>query len=66
MGPRVGDVKQLTAEKLAGAINVAVNDTTLQARAAALGANIRAENGVARAVEIIERHAAESKRGAGE
>jgi len=30
----------------------------MRARAAALGEKIRAENGVARAVEIIERHAA--------
>ncbi len=60
VGPRVGDVKKLTAEKLAGAINVAVNDASLRARAAALGEKIRAENGIARAVEIIERHAAGS------
>ncbi len=59
VGPRAPEMKKLTAEKLAGAINVAVNDESLRARAAALGEKIRAENGVARAVEIIERHAAE-------
>jgi len=51
-------VKKLTAEKMAEAINTAVTDSALRARAAALGEKIRAENGVARAVEIIERHAA--------
>ena len=61
VGPRVPDIKKLTAEKLAEAINTAVNDSALRARAAALGERIRAENGVARAVEIIERHAAEFK-----
>lgn len=54
----LGEMKTLTAEKLAAAINVAVNDAGIRARAAALGEKIRAENGVARAVEIIERHAA--------
>jgi UDP:flavonoid glycosyltransferase YjiC (YdhE family) len=59
VGPRVPGIKQLTAEKLAEAINTAVNDSALRARAAALGEKIRAENGVARAVELIERHAAD-------
>jgi UDP:flavonoid glycosyltransferase YjiC (YdhE family) len=59
VGPRVPGIKQLTAEKLAEAIQMAVTDSTLRARAAALGEKIRVENGVARAVEIIERHAAE-------
>jgi UDP:flavonoid glycosyltransferase YjiC (YdhE family) len=58
VGPRAPGIKQLTAEKLAEAINSAVNDSALRARAAALGGKIRAENGVARAVEVIERHAA--------
>jgi UDP:flavonoid glycosyltransferase YjiC (YdhE family) len=58
-GPRVPGIKQLTAEKLAQAINTAVKDSALRARAAALGEKIRAENGIARAVEVIERHARE-------
>ena len=49
--------KKLTAEKLAQAIDTAVQDTALRARAAALGERIRAENGVAHAAEVIERHA---------
>jgi UDP:flavonoid glycosyltransferase YjiC (YdhE family) len=59
VGPRITDSKRLTAEKLAQAITTAVNDSALRARAAALGGRIRAENGVARAVEVVERHAAE-------
>jgi sterol 3beta-glucosyltransferase len=61
VGPKMGDIKSLTAEKLARAINDAVNDSGMRAKAAALGENIRAENGAARAVEVIERHAAEFK-----
>jgi UDP:flavonoid glycosyltransferase YjiC (YdhE family) len=61
VGPQVTSLKQLTAEKLAEAINSAVNDSAMRVRAAALGAKIRAENGVARAVEIIERHTADFK-----
>ncbi|MDA0242846.1 MAG: glycosyltransferase [Chloroflexi bacterium] len=53
----LGGIKRLTAEKLADAIRVAVHDEGLKARATALGQQIRAENGVARAVEIIEQHA---------
>ena len=60
-GPRAGDVKKLTAEKMAEAINTAVTDSALRARAAALGEKIRGENGIARAVEVIERHAADFK-----
>ncbi len=56
VGPRVGGLKQLTADKLAQAIDTAVTDPTLRARAAALGEKIRAEDGVAAAVEIIQRH----------
>ncbi|MGQ0602925.1 MAG: glycosyltransferase [Anaerolineales bacterium] len=62
VGPRAPGIRQLTAEKLAEAIRVAVNDSAMRARATALGAQIRAENGVAQAVEIIERHAGEFKR----
>jgi sterol 3beta-glucosyltransferase len=59
VGPRAPEIKKLTAEKLAEAIRAAVSDSAMRARAAALGEKIRGENGVARAVEIIERHAAE-------
>ncbi len=66
VGPRAIGLKQLTAEKLAEAIQVMLTDATLRARAAALGEKIRAEHGVARAVEIIERHAAQFKQKKGE
>lgn len=59
VGPRMVDNKRLTAEKLAQAIHTAVTDSEVRARAAALGDQIRAENGVACAMEVIERHAAE-------
>jgi sterol 3beta-glucosyltransferase len=57
VGPRTTGIKRLTAGKLAQAIDAAVTDSALRARAAAFGERIRAENGIARAVEIIERHA---------
>jgi UDP:flavonoid glycosyltransferase YjiC (YdhE family) len=57
VGPRAPEIKRLTAESLAQAIDTAVNDSSLRARAAALGEKIRAEDGVTRAVEIIGRHA---------
>jgi len=59
VGPRAPGIKSLTAEKLADAIRTAVTDSAMRAHAAALGEKIRAESGVARAVEVIERHAAE-------
>ena len=57
VGPRLPGSGQLTAAKLAEAIQTAVTDTALRARAAALAEKIRAEDGLARAVEIIERRA---------
>ncbi len=54
IAPPMPSLKKLTAEKLAQAINTAVNDSTLRARAETLGEKIRAENGVAHAVEVIE------------
>jgi sterol 3beta-glucosyltransferase len=57
VGPRMVDAKRLTAERLAEAIHAAVTDAALRARALAFGEKVRAENGVARAVEVIERHA---------
>lgn len=62
VGPPVPDLKSLTAEKLAGAIRTALCDSALRARAARLGETIRAENGVAQAVDIIERHATHFRR----
>jgi UDP:flavonoid glycosyltransferase YjiC (YdhE family) len=53
VGPDPIPRKNLTAERLACAIQRAVNDQGMRQRAADLGRKIRAEDGVARAVEII-------------
>jgi sterol 3beta-glucosyltransferase len=44
----------LTAESLAAAIQQAVTDREMRERAAALGERLRAEDGVGRAVALIE------------
>jgi sterol 3beta-glucosyltransferase len=54
VGPQPIPQKQLTAERLAAAIDQAVHDTGMRQRAADLGERIRAEDGVACAVERIE------------
>jgi len=53
-GPAPIPRKQLTADRLAQAIQTAVTDGAMQRRAAEIGAKIRAEDGIARAVEVIE------------
>ena len=58
VGVPAAGAQRLTAQKLATAIHTAVNDSALRARAVALSEKIRAEDGVARAVEVIEHHAA--------
>lgn len=54
VGPQPIPRRQLTARRLAEAITNAVTDTGMQARALALGERIRAEDGIGKAVEIIE------------
>ncbi|MBU0495074.1 MAG: glycosyltransferase [Chloroflexi bacterium] len=54
VGPAPIPRKKLTAERLAQAIQQAVTDQAMRQRAASLGATIQAEDGVARAVAIIE------------
>lgn len=56
-GPKAIPRKKLSADKLAQALRQAVNDTSMGANADRLGESIRAENGVARAVQLIERYA---------
>ncbi|MBD2252349.1 glycosyltransferase [Nostoc parmelioides] len=46
--------KQLTAERLAQAIQLAVTDQTMRQRAADLGAKIRTEDGIANVVAVIQ------------
>jgi sterol 3beta-glucosyltransferase len=52
-GPAPIPQKKLTAERLAAAIERAVTDEAMGRRAAELGEEIRAEDGVARAVQVI-------------
>jgi UDP:flavonoid glycosyltransferase YjiC (YdhE family) len=54
VGPAPLPRNRLTAGGLAAAIRRAADDPLLRSRAADLGARIRAENGVARAVEALE------------
>jgi sterol 3beta-glucosyltransferase len=56
-GPKPIPRKKLSVEKLASAIQQAVNDKSIQQSAARLGENIRSENGVEKAVRLIERYA---------
>lgn len=55
-GPRPIPQKRLTAENLANAVKIAATDPEMKKRAADLGTRIRAENGVAKAVDIINLH----------
>ena len=56
VGPAPISPDELTAEKLAAAIDKAVNDKRIKQRAATLGAKIRAEDGVNRAVELFDQY----------
>jgi sterol 3beta-glucosyltransferase len=53
VGPQPIPRKQFTTDRLAEAIQIAVTDQTMRLRAADLGATIRSEDGIARAVEVI-------------
>ncbi len=53
---------ELTAEGLAAAIRAAVADEALCARAAAVGAAVRAERGIDGAIDVIERYLAQRPR----
>ena len=54
VGPAPIPYKQLTTDRLAQAIEIAVTDQTMRQRAAELGSKIRAEDGIAQAVRVIE------------
>jgi UDP:flavonoid glycosyltransferase YjiC (YdhE family) len=60
VGPKPIPKKKLTAERLADAIRDAVQDERTRRRAADLGVKIRAEDGVAKAVEFIQKHTADA------
>lgn len=55
VGPEPVPFKKLTAHKLSQAVNKALQDSTLHARARQLGKQLQAEDGVVHAVEVIER-----------
>ncbi|GAI89558.1 unnamed protein product, partial [marine sediment metagenome] len=55
VGPRPIPRQRLTVDRLAEAINCVVSDAAMREKAIRLGECIRAENGIARAVEVIER-----------
>ncbi|MBW4642468.1 MAG: glycosyltransferase, partial [Goleter apudmare HA4340-LM2] len=55
VGPKPIPKKHLTAEKLAAAIQVAVNDQEMRQRALSLSEKIQAENGVEQTVKLINR-----------
>lgn len=54
VGPKPIPRRQLTVESLAEAVHIAVSDTVIQKNAVHLGELIRAEDGIARAVAVIE------------
>jgi sterol 3beta-glucosyltransferase len=54
VGPAPIPRRELTVERLAQAIHEAVTDPAMRQRAAHLGSNIRAEDGIARAVAVIQ------------
>jgi len=56
VGPSPIPRRRLTVERLAEAIRIAVSDTAMRESAARLGERIRAENGVARAVAVLEQN----------
>lgn len=56
LGPAPIPRKKLTAERLAGAIKIAVTNSGMKQRAQSCGETIRAENGIDSAVKIIERY----------
>ncbi len=56
LGPDPIPQKDLTAERLAQAIGIAVTDSDMKQRAQSTGAAIRSENGVGNAVKIIQKY----------
>jgi UDP:flavonoid glycosyltransferase YjiC (YdhE family) len=61
-GPAPIPRQMLTVDRLAAAIHTAVSDPAMPVRAAALGRRIHAEDGVSRAVQVIQSHPALAQR----
>lgn len=55
VGVKTSPQKKLTTEELATAIRTATTDMAMQGKAAALGENIQAEDGIANAISTIEK-----------
>lgn len=60
-GPKPISQKKLTVENLSAAIREAAEDPSMRAAAEAVGEMLRAEDGIAQAVEIVERAAADGE-----
>ncbi len=58
-GPKPIPAKKLTAQTLAKSIVTAVSDQDMRARAKAIGARIRAEDGVSRTIDIVQKNVEE-------
>ena len=56
VGPKPIPRRQLTADRLAEAIQIAVSDQTMRKKAARLGQLIRKEDGIANAVAVVEQY----------
>ena len=63
LGPEPIPHKNLTADRLAHAISIAVTDRDMRQRARSCGAAIRAENGIGNAVKIIKQYFGEPRVG---
>ncbi|HEY9697584.1 MAG TPA: glycosyltransferase [Trichocoleus sp.] len=61
MSPSPIPKAELTVDRLAAAITTAVTNPVMQQQAKAIGAVIRAENGVQQAIEVMEHYLATSK-----
>jgi sterol 3beta-glucosyltransferase len=65
LGPDPIPLKKLTAGRLANAITIAVSDPAIQGRARSYGEAIRAQDGLANAVNIVKGYLVEPGMGVG-
>lgn len=63
VGPKPVPYHKLTAENLAGLINTAIKDSKMKSKAKELGERIGSENGVEKAVYIIEKFLCQDRKG---
>ncbi len=62
VGPNPIPINKLSVERIATAIERAISDNAMRRRAAELGERIRSEDGVAKAVELIDRYLSSLRR----